>query len=241
MLKIIACDDDAAFLDSLNTMIARWSSDSGVLCDVTLTTRGEDMLARHAASRADVIILDMIMPLVDGMDAARELRRTDSAVRIVFLTSSPEFALESYEVKAYDYLLKPVGYERLARLLDELAAARQAPTQELVIKTTYGYQAVRLVDVEFAEARNKHVVFHLRDGRELEATEPFRAVEDRVAGLPDFFKCHRSYLVNLRNIDHFSSAEIITRTGALVPLARSCRHGFQDAYFAARFDRAVRG
>ena len=180
MLKIIACDDDVTFLDRLHRMIDRWSTETGTAVDVALVTRGEDLLARHAASRADIILLDMIMPLVNGMDTARELRQADTAVRLVFLTSSPEFALESYEVRAFDYLLKPVTYERLAQLLDELSSMRPAATDELVIKTSFGYHALRLSDIEYAEARNKHVVFHLRDGRDIEALESFRSVEDRL-------------------------------------------------------------
>lgn len=180
MLKIIACDDDVAFLDRLHRMIDRWSTETGTAVDVALVTRGEDLLARHAASRADIILLDMIMPLANGMDTARELRQADTAVRLVFLTSSPEFALESYEVRAFDYLLKPVTYERLAQLLDELSSMRPAATDELVIKTSFGYHALRLSDIEYAEARNKHVVFHLRDGRDIEALESFRSVEDRL-------------------------------------------------------------
>ena len=187
MLKIIACDDDVAFLDRLHRMIDRWSTETGTAVDVALVTRGEDLLARHAASRADIILLDMIMPLVNGMDTARELRQADTAVRLVFLTSSPEFALESY-------------------------------------------------DIEYAEARNKHVVFHLRDGRDIEALESFRSVGDRLEQNAVFFKCHRSYQVNLRNIDHFDRTDIVMRSGACIPLSRSCKQGFQDAYFAVRFE-----
>ncbi len=236
MLKIIACDDDVAFLDRLHRMIDRWSTETGTAVDVALVTRGEDLLARHAASRADIILLDMIMPLVNGMDTARELRQADTAVRLVFLTSSPEFALESYEVRAFDYLLKPVTYERLAQLLDELSSMRPPATDELVIKTSFGYHALRLSDIEYAEARNKHVVFHLRDGRDIEALESFRSVEDRLEQNATFFKCHRSYQVNLRNIDHFDRTDIVMRSGACIPLSRSCKQGFQDAYFAARFE-----
>ena len=174
MLKIIACDDDVAFLDRLHRMIDRWSTETGTAVDVALVTRGEDLLARHAASRADIILLDMIMPLVNGMDTARELRQSDTAVR--------------------------------------------------------------LSDIEYAEARNKHVVFRLRDGRDIEALESFRSVEDRLAQNATFFKCHRSYQVNLRNIDHFDRADIVMRSGACIPLSRSSKQGFQDAYIAVRFE-----
>ena len=75
-----------------------------------------------------------------------------------------------------------------------------------------------------------------RDGRDIEALEPFRSIEDRLAQNATFFKCHRSYQVNLRNIDHFNRTEIVMRSGACLPLARSCKQGFQDAYFAVRFE-----
>lgn len=140
------------------------------------------------------------------------------------------------QVRAFDYLLKPVTYERLAQLLDELSSMRPAATDELVIKTSFGYHALRLSNIEYAEARNKHVVFHLRDGRDIEALESFRSVEDRLVQNATFFKCHRSYQVNLRNIDHFDRTDIVMRSGACIPLSRSCKQGFQDAYFAARFE-----
>ena len=239
-MRILACDDDTAFLDRLEQMTARWSNDTGTHVEVETFDNGDDLLAAHAARRADAVLLDMIMPLLDGMGCARELRRADATVRIVFLTSSPEFALESYEVKAYDYLLKPVAYERVGQLLDELARTHHAPESELVVKTADGFQALRCADIEFAEARNKRVRLHLRDGRDLEGLESFRTIEDRLAGNATFFKCHRSYQVNLRNIDHFGNTEITTRSGAAIPLARSCKHEFQDAYFAARFDTSGR-
>ena len=113
---------------------------------------------------------------------------------------------------------------------------RQEATDELVIKTSFGYHALRLSDIEYAEARNKHVVFHLRDGRDIEALESFRSVEDRLEQNAVFFKCHRSYQVNLRNIDHFDRTDIVMRSGACIPLSRSCKQGFQDAYFAVRFE-----
>jgi len=80
------------------------------------------------------------------------------------------------------------------------------------------------------------VVFHLRDGHDIEALEPFRNIEEQLAKNASFFKCHRSYQVNLRNIDHFNRTDIVMRSGACIPLARSCKQGFQDAYFAARFE-----
>ena len=236
MVKIAICDDETEFLDLLSDSLDSWCRAHQLTLQLYRFTNGDELISAHRAYGMDLILLDMIMPLLSGMDTARELRQADTAVRLVFLTSSPEFALESYEVRAFDYLLKPVTYEGLAQLLDELSSMRPAATDELVIKTSFGYHALRLSDIEYVEARNKHVVFHLRDGRDIEALESFRSVEDRLEQNAVFFKCHRSYQVNLRNIDHFDRTDIVMRSGACIPLSRSCKQGFQDAYFAVRFE-----
>ena len=181
----------------------------------------------------DLILADI--RLSDGL-SFDVLRQTAIPSPIIFTTAYDEYAIQAFKYNSFDYLLKPVTYERVAQLLDELSSLRPAATDELVIKTSFGYHALRLSDIEYAEARNKHVIFHLRDGRDIEALEPFRSIEDRLAQNATFFKCHRSYQVNLRNIDHFNRTEIVMRSGACIPLARSCKQGFQDAYFAVRFE-----
>ena len=181
----------------------------------------------------DILFLAIHMQQISGLEFAKVVPKN---VKIVFTTAFKEYAIEAYKVNAFDYLLKPVTYERLAQLLNELSSMRPAATDELVIKTSFGYHALRLSDIEYAEARNKHVVFHLRDGRDIEALESFRSVEDRLEQNAVFFKCHRSYQVNLRNIDHFDRTDIVMRSGACIPLSRSCKQGFQDAYFAVRFE-----
>ena len=183
----------------------------------------------------DIVILDIVMPLLNGMDTARELRAQDTAVKLIFLTSSPEFALESYEVKAQDYLLKPVSYDHLREALDACCQMLCAEPKNMVLKTSFGFQKLYFGDVEYAEAQNKRVVFHLRTGREVDTPEPLHSLEDKLVSEDGFFKCHRSYLVYLPNVDHFNSTEIIMRSGRCVPIARGYAKAFQEAYFAQMF------
>ena len=101
MLKIAVCDDSPLFLDLAVKFINKWSEERQLPVSIASFNNGDDLLVANADERMDIIFLDIIMPLLNGMDTARELRQTDKAVKIIFLTSSPEVALESYEVKAH--------------------------------------------------------------------------------------------------------------------------------------------
>ena len=235
MLKIAVCDDSPLFLELAIKFINKWSEERQFPVSISSYNNGDDLLAANADERMDIIFLDIIMPLLNGMDTARELRPTDKAVKIIFLTSSPEFALESYEVNAQGYVLKPIVYEQLKNMLDEWAHTSTDEPAHIVLKTSFGYQKLYLHDIEYAEAQNKKVVFHLCTGDTLEASEPLHSFENRFTEDNSFFKCHRSYLVYLQNVDHFTTTQITMKSGRSIPIARGYAKAFKEAYFAQMF------
>lgn len=235
MLKIAICDDNTLFLEHAEELVRKWSDESCFPVQIFTYTNGDDLIAATTSDRMDIIFLDIIMPLFNGMDTARELRKHDKTLPIIFLTSSPEFALESYEVRASGYLLKPVAYEKIKDALDECARSFHEEPKHFILKTSFGYQKLYFHDIEYAEAQNKKVLFHLRSGRSIESPEPFHSFEEKFADGDGFFKCHRSYLVYLQNVDHFSTSEIITKSGQRIPISRSYSKAFKEAYFARMF------
>ena len=235
MIRIAVCDDEADCLNASVQMIEAWSVESGIPAEIYRFDNGDELISRNAAVRMDIIILDIIMPLLNGIDTAQELRQSDKAVKIIFLTSSPEFALKSYEVKAQDYLIKPLIYRNLKEALDECSLAFYREPKNLVLRTSYGYQKLYFHDMEYVEAQNKKVIFYLRSWKSVEVAEALNSFENRLLGNDGFFKCHRSYLVYLPNVDHFSATDITMKSGRSVPIARGFGKAFQEAYFAAMF------
>ena len=235
MIKIAVCDDSPDFLQRAVDMVERWSQQCGIPTEIYPFDNGDALLSKNAVTHMDIIFLDIIMPLQNGIDTAKELRQSDNAVKIIFLTSSPEFALESYEVKAQGYLLKPVNYEKIKETLDECSHSFETEAENIVLKTAFGYQKLYFHDIEYLEAQNKRVVFYLRTGKTVEAAEPLHSLEERHSINDGFFKCHRSFLVYIPNVDHFSMTEIITKTGRSIPIARGYGKAFKDAYFAVVF------
>lgn len=230
-MRIAVCDDSPTFLHNAAELINKWCIESNIQAEIILCENGDELLSQQ--KRLDTVFLDIIMPLFNGMETARELRQKDTAVKIVFLTSSPEFALESYDVGATGYLLKPVSYEKIKLILDKCARDINVEQENIVVKTAFGYQKIFFSDIEYAEAQNKKVIFYLKDGKSIDAMQPLHSFEDKFT--EGFFKCHRSYLVNLSNVDHFNSIEITTASGRRIPIARGFAKPFKDAYFALMF------
>ena len=110
MLRLAICDDMPDFSNHTKHLIERWNVDNLV---IEVFDNGDSLIAAHVANPFDIILLDIIMPLLNGIDTAAEIRKSDKTVKIIFLTSSSEFAIDSYSGKATNYLLKPVVAERL--------------------------------------------------------------------------------------------------------------------------------
>ena len=143
--------------------------------------------------------------------AARELREHNLISKIIFLTTSPEFAIESYDVDASGYLLKPVDREKLYKLLDKCLSAVSKPADSIAVHTAFGYQNVLMHHIEFLEAQNKKVLLALYDGKRLEAIGKLSDYEKLLTVEKGFFKCHRSYIVYMPAEKHFSHCAACSR------------------------------
>lgn len=237
MLRIAVCDDSPVFLEQVTALLNLWAgrpSDLKYEC----FSDGDALLQAHTAAPFDIILLDVVMPLLNGIDTTKELRGQDNTVRIVFLTSSPEFAVDSYTVKASNYLLKPVDAAALYRCLDELYADIRQKARSIIVQGSNAAYRVELDSIEHIEAQNKHVLFALSDGRTIQSVDPLYSLEGKLLLSDGFFKCHRSYIVNIHQIDTYTAKEIKMRSGCRIPISRTCRKEFEAAYFSAIFGKA---
>lgn len=235
MLRVAVCDDKEEALKNTVSMIEEWSRQRGTVVEICEFDNGDDLINQNRMHHMDIILLDIIMPLFNGMDTAKEIRKSDAAVNIIFLTSSPEFALESYDVKAKGYLLKPVMYGKLEELLDDCCRGFDTEPENLILKTEFGYQKLYYSDIEYIEAQNKIITFYLKNEKNIKTTETLHSFESKLNNSAGFFKCHRSYIVYIPSVDHFNASEIITKTGYHIPIARGYGKAFKEAYFAFMF------
>ena len=120
-MYIAVCDDQIEELETLASLLHLWQAERQKVLRFKMFRSAAELLDAARNEAFTLYLLDVMMPGTDGLEAAREIRSFDDAVGIVFLTSSPNFAYESYSVRALDYLLKPISAKLLFPLLDQLS------------------------------------------------------------------------------------------------------------------------
>lgn len=236
-MRIAICDDQPEFLTQAKQALAAWPDRPAVTMVETFED-GDALIHAHTNAPFDIILLDVVMPLLNGIETARELRQQDKTVKIVFLTSSTEFAVDSYTVKASNYLLKPLEREKLFACLNELIEDIQSFSRSITVKCIHSLQRIELKNIEYVEAQNNHVLIVLSDGRSVTSVEPLYAFESQLHLADGFFKCSRSYIVNIHRINTYTLKEITMRSGCRISISRSCQKDFEAAYFSLLFGKA---
>ena len=198
-------------------------------------TLGGAALQEFDKLHPDLVLLDVMMPGIDGIDAARELRSFDDAADIVFLTSSPGFAYESYGVRALEYLLKPISAALLFPVLDGLSLREQRPQDGLTLKAGATLIRVPFSLLSYVEVRGKHLYFHQTDGQVREVVGSMKDYEPLLLARPEFMRVHRSYIVNMLQVSELSPAGVRTFSGMNLPVSRLLYPQLQKDYMSLLF------
>jgi len=242
-MNILICDDIRAEALKLERAIKETLLQAvNIDADIRYFEKGKDVLDYiKTGAHIDVCFLDIIMPEMDGIELARNMRTANFNGKIVFLTTSKEYGVESYQVKAYSYLLKPVNTNEVARLLHEINNGTYEDTAQLKqragikIETRNMTKFIYFYEISFVEVINKNVYFRLFDGSDVVL---FASLNDFLPQLMEdgrFAQCHRSFVVNMDAITQIRGKEIIFRCGRRAPISRNHKE-FSKMYFMRIFE-----
>lgn len=236
-MYIAVCDDKKDELDTLLALLDACQAERNVSPRRKAFQSAVELMECAQQERFTLYLLDVMMPWTNGLECARELRRFDDAAEIIFLSTSPGFAYESYGVRAYHYLLKPVERERLFALLDQLYRREQECQDALTLKTGTTIVRVPYTQISYAEVMSKHVTFHLADGDAREVAGSLKDYESLLLSRPEFMKVHRSYIVNMLQVEELSSGQLKTFSGKAIPVSRLLYPQLQKDYMSLLFEQ----
>lgn len=221
-MKIAACDDDAMFLQELDRYLKQYSKEYNCKIEYHMFANPLELVAQiEKEIHYDVIFLDILMPGINGIQCAKDIRTYDNYAKIIFLTCSADFAVESYVVRAYHYLLKPVKKENLFVVLNQLANELTAIKENiLVVKCKVGIVKISLSKLEYCEMINRKIILYMTDGKEYECSMRMNDLEQKLEPFGIFLRPHRSYLVNMDCIQVLTMQEIIMGSNVKIPVPR---------------------
>ena len=234
-MRIAVVDDDIQMYEHMRTHLDELLAGSS---DITYFPSGEDFMSHWQAGAFDLVILDIFMTGMTGMDVAREMRKTDQDVRIVFSTTSNEFASESYEVNACYYLRKPFGRDKIKAMFDRLNIAEIEKLRS--IKLPDGTSAV-LRSIIFADCAAHCVTLHCKQKKDVTVRTSFAEIESLLCAYPYFFSPSKGIIVNFYEVEAQSGDTFRMSDGGIIPISRRKSKEVLDAYSSFLFEKLRSG
>lgn len=216
--KAAICDDEALELQYLSALVKSWAEKMGHGIRISVFPSAEAFLFQYEEEKDfDLLLLDIEMGKMNGVELARKVREENAGIQIVFITAYPDFISEGYEVSALHYLMKPLKEEKLFEVLGRAAVNLGKKERYEIFRTDGETVRIPVSEIVSVEAFSHSVQMVTKRGS-YRLEETISGLEDRLGA--EFIRCHRSYLAALKYIRKITRTDVEMDTGAKIPLSR---------------------
>ena len=221
MVTIFLCDDNQQMIDRYSKLINKFANKNRI--NITLSTFeiGEALVFHlsDAPNKADIIYLDILMGVLNGMEIAKQLRKLGCNSEIIFLTTSEDYVFEAFDISPVQYLIKDsTSAERFEEIfLRAVSLAEEKKTEMFVCESGGARKVIPMKDISYFEIWKRLVRVHYQGGESFEYYGTMEQLEQQMLE-KDFVRVHRSYMVNLQYIGKFQRPNLILKTGEVIPI-----------------------
>lgn len=229
MYRIAICDDEKSARTKISNYLSQYSSSENAEMEILEYTSANELLGKYPEN-LDILFLDIYMPGIDGMDAARDIRQHDPQVCIIFITTMYQRAIEGYSVRAFGFVRKPVSYPELQHELScALHMVDRTREQEKYVSLRCGGVTYRLPvsEISYCEVRN-HSMYVCINGSVTEYRCPMNELEEQLMPY-GFLRCHSSYIVNAKKIRTVAQNYLILADESQIPISQRKKKEFMNA------------
>ena len=217
MIRIAICDDEKHMSDHIRAMASDFFRKKNREIQLRTFSSGEELLSYDG--QIDILFLDIQMKGMDGIETARKLRDSKFRGFLIFITVLKEMVFQSFEVQAYDYLVKPVEEKQFEKTMERLYASMQNASEDsLLVQKGYEGRIIREEEIVFCEIIDRKIYLNLTSDEVVDYYERIENLETKLGS--HFFRCHRSYLINLKHLKGYKNGTACMDNGKEVPVSR---------------------
>lgn len=224
-MNIAICDDENYWRETLTVLLKEYKSNRHIELYITYFSDGLSLI--KSSKIFDVIFMDYQMKDLNGIETARKLRSANNNCIIIFISAFPNTALDTFEVDAFRFLVKPINKEKLFKSLDDY----QKQTEKerfLIFKTHNGTVKIKESDIIYCEAAQKHTFIHTVN-RTYEIHINIKQIENKLSN-ENFFRCHKAYIVSFFHISSHNNTDITMDNQGKAYISRNSLTAFREAF-----------
>lgn len=217
MIRIAICDDEKYMSDTIKAMVSDFFRRKSIEIVITQFSDGEELLKYNEA--IDILFLDIQMKDIDGMETARKLRDRKFKGFLIFITVLKEMVFQSFEVQAYDYLVKPIEEKHFTKTMERLwISMGKAGEAGLLVQRGHERSIISFEDIIFCEIIDRKIYLHLASSGVIDFYDRIENLETKLDNR--FFRCHRSFLINLKYLKSYKNGIAYMESGKEIPVSR---------------------
>lgn len=226
MISIAIVEDERDYQEQLHRYILRYEQEYGERTELHFFTDGDEILDHYAAVY-DIIFMDVQMRRLNGMDAARRIRKLDENVILIFITNMAQYAIQGYEVSAMNYILKPIAYFPFSQELHKaVRKLKQKDEKYIAVSQDQGLLRLNVNQISYVESFGHNLTVH-SDMGDYTFRGTLKEMEEKLQGAA-FVKCNSGYLVNLKYVQAVKQNAAVVG-GDELPISRSRKKEFMEA------------
>jgi len=233
MFCVALCDDECPHRKFTRRMLEDYFAKRDYAASIHEFASGQELLDALRDQRFDIYLLDIVMPELDGIQLGVALRDRDKDGIIIYLTTSPDFALESFDARAFSYLLKPIREEKLYTVLDDAIAVRERQDESVIVRTAEGTVRLSLGSILYVELSNRAPWYYLNDGSCVAGVTLRTSFQEAMQPLLShkrFHLCGSSFVFNLHHIRSMNKSEVLFDGGRRAAPPRRAFPALQSAW-----------
>ena len=225
--KIVVVEDEPECSKMLEGYIERYCAEEKFSAEIRRFPSADRFLAEYAGD-ADIIFMDICMEGTDGMTAAHRLREVDPDVILIFVTTMAKFAVEGYDVNAFNYIVKPINYYEFRLKVDKAFRSLEGESRKIGLLMNGAQHWLNYKDIVYVEVTNHYLNYHVSGGKKLTVYGSLKQLEATLS--PDVFaRCNACYIVNMAYVSGVKGFELELTTGDKLQISQSKRKPFMQA------------